>query len=74
MEDDQETQGLQDDEDEIVDQAVKEAFTETPVPTSTEKVQLRILKKNPPLILAEPQLVGILQRGRSHMIRLIEPF
>ena len=54
MEDDQETQGLQDDEDEILDQAVKEAFTETPVPTSTKVVQLRILKKNPPLILSEP--------------------
>ena len=72
MEDNQETQGLRHDEDEILDQAVKEAFTETPVPTSTEVVQLRILKKNPPLILAEPRLVGLLQRRRSHMIRLIE--
>ena len=63
MEDDQETQGLQDDKDEILDQAVKEAFTETPVPTSTEVVQLTILKKNPPLILAKPQLVELLQRG-----------
>ena len=73
MEDDQETQGLQDDEDEILDQAVMEAFTETPVPTSTEVVQLRILKKNLPLILAEPQLVGLLQTRRSHIIHLIEP-
>ena len=72
MEDDQETQGLQDDEDKILDQAVIEAFTETTVPTLKEVVQLRILKKNPPLILAETQLVGLLQRRRSHMIRLIE--
>ena len=45
----------------------------TSVPTPTELLQLRILKKNPPPILAEPQLLGLLQRERAHMLRLIEP-
>ena len=79
------TQGPQDDkdvilieenkenEDTILDKATKEAVTATPVPTPTELVQLRILKKIPPPTLAEPQLQGLLQRERADMLRLIEP-
>ena len=81
----QETQGLHDDKDPIfdeqtkedenaiLDEATKEAVSVTSVPTPTELLQLRILKKNPPPILAEPQLLGLLQRESDHMLRLIEP-
>ena len=60
----QETQGLHDDKDPIfdketkedadaiLDEVTKEAVSVTSVPTPTELLQLRILKKNPPPILA----------------------
>ncbi|CAI5737403.1 unnamed protein product [Peronospora farinosa] len=66
-------QGLRGEESEIIEVSVTEAITETPVLTPTDMSQLRFLKKNPPPILAEPQLMGLLQRERSHLLGLIAP-
>ncbi|CAI5740496.1 unnamed protein product [Peronospora farinosa] len=66
-------QGLRGEESEIIEGSVTEVITETPFRTPTEMSQLRILKKNPPPILAEPQLMGLLQRERSHLLGLIAP-
>ena len=68
MNDEQETQGLQDDDAKILEEAMKEAATSTPALTPAELVQLRILQKNPPSILAESQLLGIRQRKSSHVL------
>ncbi|RQM17332.1 hypothetical protein DD237_001114 [Peronospora effusa] len=64
---------LRGEESKIIEVSVTQAITETPVLTQTEMSQLRILKKNPPPILAEPQLMGLLQRERSHLLGLIAP-
>ncbi|UIZ29191.1 hypothetical protein KXD40_007574 [Peronospora effusa] len=73
VDEEQEMQGLRGEESEIIEVSVTEVITETPVRTPTEMSQLRILKKNPPPILAEPQLMGLLQRERSHLLGLIAP-
>lgn len=72
-EEEHKTQVLQVDEAEISELPATGETTGTLVPTPTEFEQLRVLKKKPPPILAEPHLMGLIQRERSHLLRLTAP-